>query len=78
MTLDMLPAPTRFDANGRNGLLAAPPLSTWVHRRDVTITIVLWVLLAVAAVWALSYVIGPLFIVVLAALFAHAVALVPR
>lgn len=50
----------------------------WAHRRDVAITLFLWGVLAVAAVWAASYIVGPLLIVVLAALLAYAVAPVVR
>lgn len=45
----------------------------WAHRRDVTITLFLWVVLAVATIWASSYIIRPVLIVVLAALLAYAV-----
>ncbi|HEX2350687.1 MAG TPA: AI-2E family transporter [Ktedonobacterales bacterium] len=45
----------------------------WAHRRDVAITLFLWGVLAAAAFWAASYVVGPLLIVVLAALLAYAV-----
>jgi predicted PurR-regulated permease PerM len=44
----------------------------------VAITLFLWGVLAVAAVWAASYIVGPLLIVVLAALLAYAVAPVAR
>ncbi|HEY7974186.1 MAG TPA: AI-2E family transporter, partial [Ktedonobacterales bacterium] len=44
----------------------------------MAITLFLWGVLAVAAVWAASYIVGPLLIVVLAALLAYAVAPVAR
>ncbi len=50
----------------------------WAHRRDVTITLFLWGVLAVAAFWAASYIVGPLLIVVLAALLAYALAPLAR
>ncbi len=45
----------------------------WAHRRDVAVTLFLWGVLGVAMVWAASYIVGPLLIVVLAALLAYAV-----
>jgi predicted PurR-regulated permease PerM len=75
------PDTSGLDASGRNGHLAAPALTAypvWARRRDVTITVLLWVLLAAAMVWAISYVIGPLLIVVLAALLAYALTPVTR
>jgi predicted PurR-regulated permease PerM len=75
MRLDTLHDATGLDAGKANGHRAVPPrdaYSAWAHRRDVTFTVSLWVLLGVAAIWALSYVIGPLLIVVLAALLAYA------
>lgn len=75
MTRDTLPDASPLNASQRAGRLAAPTLAAypeWARRRDVTITVFLWVLLAVATVWATSYVIGPLLIVMLAALLAYA------
>ncbi len=81
MTGNTSPDTSGLDASGRNGHLAAPaltPYPAWARRRDVTITVFLWVLLAAAMVWAISYVIGPLLIVVLAALLAYALTPVTR
>src|SRR5579859_4395952 len=50
-----------------------PAYPAWAHRRDVTITLFLWVVLAVATIWAASYIIRPVLIVVLSALLAYAV-----
>ncbi len=75
MTLDTLHDAAGTEITGRNGNRAVPThdaYPTWAHRRDVTFTVFLWVLLGVAAIWVLSYVIGPLLIVVLAALLAYA------
>lgn len=50
-----------------------PAYPAWASRRDVTITLFLWVVLAVATIWAASYIIRPVLIVVLAVLLAYAV-----
>lgn len=55
-----------------------PSYPAWAHRRDVAITLFLWGILAVAAVWAASYIVGPLLIIVLAAFLAYAVAPITR
>ena len=52
--------------------------TAWAHRRDVAITLFLGLVLAIATVWAASYIIGPMLIVVLAALLAYAVAPIVR
>jgi predicted PurR-regulated permease PerM len=52
----------------------SPAYPAWARRRDVTMTVVLWVVLAVAVVWAASYFIHPVLIVALAGLLAYAVA----
>jgi predicted PurR-regulated permease PerM len=45
----------------------------WVRWRDVTLTLFLWVVLAVAGLWVGVYLLRPLLIVALAALLAYAV-----
>jgi predicted PurR-regulated permease PerM len=51
-----------------------PPVSSsWARRRDVTVTIFLWVVFAVAGLWVATHLVRPLLIVVLAALLAYAV-----
>jgi predicted PurR-regulated permease PerM len=52
--------------------------ATWAHRRDVAITLFLGLVLAIATVWAASYIVGPMLIVVLAALLAYAVTPIVR
>jgi predicted PurR-regulated permease PerM len=61
--------PTRAGALTR----VDPVSSNWARRRDVTITVCLWVVFAVAGLWVASHLVRPLLIVVLAALLAYAV-----
>ena len=51
----------------------APAYPAWARRRDVTLTLFLWVALAVAGLWVGVYLLRPLLIVALAALLAYAV-----
>lgn len=72
---------TPLDTSGQNRSPERTEVSVysvWAHRRDVTITVFLWIVLAVAAFWATSYVIRPLLIVALAAVLAYAVTPVVR
>lgn len=55
-----------------------PVYSAWAGRRDVTITLFLWIVLTAASIWAVSYIIRPVLIVVLAVLLAYAVTPVVR
>ena len=66
-TPDLRRSPTRAHAE------EVPTYPAWARRRDVTITLFLWVVLAVAAISAAFYIIRPMLIVVLAALLAYAV-----
>jgi predicted PurR-regulated permease PerM len=60
-----------------NHVRAAKPVvpvsSSWARRRDVTVTIFLWLVFAVAGLWVAAHLVRPLLIVVLAALLAYAV-----
>lgn len=57
----------------RAAKLVDPVSSSWARRRDVTVTIFLWVVFAVAGLWVATHLVRPLLIVVLAALLAYAV-----
>jgi len=50
-----------------------PAYPAWARRRDVTLTLFLWVVLAVAGLWVGVYLLRPLLIIALAALLAYAV-----
>ena len=50
-----------------------PAYPAWARRRDVTLTLFLWVVLAAAGLWVGVYLLRPLLIVALAALLAYAV-----
>jgi predicted PurR-regulated permease PerM len=73
---DPLAAPPhgQSDPNRQREASVSPAYPVWARRRDVPGTVVLWVVLAVAVVWAASYVIRPALIVALAGLLAYAVA----
>lgn len=67
------PAPDLRRLRSRSLAEAGPVYPAWARRRDVTITLFLWVVLAAATIWAAFYIIRPVLIVVLAALLAYAV-----
>ncbi len=50
----------------------SPASPTWARRRDVTLTLFLWLVLAVAGLWVATALLRPLLIVALAALLAYA------
>jgi hypothetical protein len=52
---------------------ASPASPTWAQRRDVTLTLFLWLVLAVAGLWVATALLRPLLIVALAALLAYAI-----
>jgi hypothetical protein len=52
----------------------SPAYPTWARRRDVTLTLFLWLVLAVAGLWVATALLRPLLIVALAALLAYAIA----
>jgi len=51
----------------------SPAYSIWARRRDVTLTLFLWLVLAVAGLWVATALLRPLLIVALAALLAYAI-----
>jgi predicted PurR-regulated permease PerM len=51
----------------------SPAYPTWARRRDVTLTLFLWLVLAVAGLWVATALLRPLLIVALAALLAYAI-----
>jgi predicted PurR-regulated permease PerM len=51
----------------------SPISSTWARRCDVTLTLFLWLVLAVAGLWVATALLRPLLIVALAALLAYAI-----
>ena len=59
---------------------ASTPLATrgnggdphWARRRDIAVTILVWLVIAVAAIWAAAYVIRAILILIVAALLAYA------
>jgi len=65
------PDPTRAQARTLAPSTLIYPI--WARRRDVTVTIFLWLVFAVAGLWVVSHLVRPLLIVVLAALLAYAV-----
>jgi predicted PurR-regulated permease PerM len=78
MTLDTLHDVTGLDAGEANGHRAAPTLDdaypVWARRRDATFTLFLWIIMAVACLFAISFIIRPVLVVALACLLAYAVA----
>jgi predicted PurR-regulated permease PerM len=64
---------TRAAASADAAYPAYPTYPAWARRRDVTLTLFLWVVLAVAGLWVGVYLLRPLLIVALAALLAYAV-----
>ena len=64
---------TRAAASADAAYPAYPTYPAWARRRDVTLTLFLWVVLAVAGLWVGVYLLRPLLIVTLAALLAYAV-----
>jgi predicted PurR-regulated permease PerM len=64
------------EPNRAHALALAPAIPTypiWARRRDVTVTVFLWLVFAVAGLWVAAHLVRPLLIVVLAALLAYAV-----
>ena len=57
----------------RTAVAAVSASTNWSRRRDITVTIFLWIVFAVAGLWVASHLVRPLLIVVLAALLAYAV-----
>ena len=79
MTVTPLAAtePSRARAHTTVSTDAPSPISraypTWARRRDVTLTLFLWLVLAVAGLWVATALLRPLLIVALAALLAYAI-----
>jgi predicted PurR-regulated permease PerM len=68
--------PTRAREGVRTAASAdpvSPAYSIWARRRDITLTLFLWLVLAVAGLWVATALLRPLLIVALAALLAYAV-----